>query len=264
MRDDCTLRQHFELFITCKSSVNRFIPSCRLAFSILATMALGWDFGRPHFWRGPFLTGLLGFGDGSAPPTGMEKMLLSVGITSAAEDLYYNDHLHDGSKERRPKGVHVGDLAPMPVDLLIQGFRGRRDDPFPERFHTIEDMRARKKINKVLKASKLLKATGALSAQGGKDAAAPGDAKTKNAVLLLNPKKVGTLDEKAAGVPRAPTWAKESRLDDLLKQMTDREAPDFAEVCDLVCAYLQKQKRKRKCNLKLKVHTSAAKRSLCC
>eukprot|EP00966_Prymnesium_polylepis_P327490 7383361-Prymnesium_polylepis.1 len=175
---------------------------------MVATMLLGWDFGRPRFWAGPFLTGMLGFGDGSwrqqwvsnprpancsnpliprglaaagtAPPTSAEKLLLKFGITSASEDLYFNDHLHDGSKQRAPKGVHVGDLAPMPVELLIQGFRGRtdmrvmssvgrcgrRDDPFPERFHTKEEVKVRKKLVKVINAVKILKASGALSAAG--------------------------------------------------------------------------------------------------
>eukprot|EP00966_Prymnesium_polylepis_P123742 2861503-Prymnesium_polylepis.1 len=114
-------------------------------------MALGWDFGRKRWWAGPFLTGILGFGDGSAPPRGVEKFLLRFGITSSSEDLYYHDHLHDGSKERAPKGVHVADLAQMPVELLIQGFRGRRDDPFPQRFHTLEEKKiARKKLARAL------------------------------------------------------------------------------------------------------------------
>ena len=106
-----------------------------LAFSMLATMAIGYDFGRHRFWAGPFLTGTLGFGDGSAPPTFAERVLLSVGMTSASENLYFTDHLTDGSAERAVKGTHVGDLAAMPVELLVQGFRGRRLDspPLPPR-----------------------------------------------------------------------------------------------------------------------------------
>ena len=133
-----------------------------LVFSGLCTVFTGWDFGRPRYWAGPFLNGILGFGDGSAPPTATESFLLRFGITSACEDLYYQYHLRDGSKERRPVGFHVGDLAPMPTELLVQGFRGRRDDPFPQRFHTKEEKLARKKLGKSVNK---LKGLGALTGE---------------------------------------------------------------------------------------------------
>ena len=74
-----------------------------------------------------FAPGWLSFGDGSAPPEGLEVVMLKLGVPSACEDLYYTDHLHDGTFDP--------ESAPsIPADLLFQGFRGRLDDPFPNRF----------------------------------------------------------------------------------------------------------------------------------
>lgn len=129
-----------------------------LGLSFSTTMFIGWDFGRSRYWcapavgswgchkyhlqqpvshhvprffvsfthrAGPFLTGMLGFGDGSAPPTGLGKLLLKAGITSEAEDLYFTDRLLDGSRELKPKGTATDDIVAMPHELLLQGFRSR-------------------------------------------------------------------------------------------------------------------------------------------
>ena len=45
-----------------------------------------------------------------------------------------------------------------------------------------------------------------------------------------------TLDEKALLVPTVPTWAKEHRLDELLKRMVDRESADFGRTCEVGAA----------------------------
>ena len=81
--------------------------------------ALGWLFGRKRWWAGPYCTGFIGFGDGSAAEVPPEKALTSLGIATVSEDLYF-----DAKKwTKRDPPVRLA------RELVLMGYRGRSDDP---------------------------------------------------------------------------------------------------------------------------------------
>eukprot|EP00966_Prymnesium_polylepis_P049123 1136693-Prymnesium_polylepis.3 len=206
-----------------------------LVLSIFATAFVSWDVGRKRWWAGPYLTGMLSFGDGSAPIVGLEKWLLKFGITSACEDMYFTDHLHDGSHNKQPIGKSDGTAAPIPALLLWQGLRGRQDDPFPERFHSLEQ----KQINK-----------------GGAAAAA---ALAKKKGRLRNKWLKAGLNSLHTNV-YLPVDADQS-LDKLLVALCDSSEQNFLVSAKKVRTYLLKLKRKRLSNLKLKALLNAYRKT---
>jgi hypothetical protein len=155
---------------------------------------------------------------------------------------------------------------------------GRRDDPFPERFHTKEEVKVRKKLVKVINAVKILKASGALSAAGA--AAKVGGSGSgsrlnarRRAIKIVpfigNKEKVTKpaahkRDEERKDlegkVVIEPTFAKDVELDRLLRKMVDQSSPDFPTACEAVSSHLRKQLKRRKAKLKLKVRQHYADR----
>ena len=81
--------------------------------------AMGWLFGRKRWWAGPYCTGFIGFGDGSAAEVPPERLLKSWGISTVSEDLYFD------AKKWTPKEPPVR----LARELVLMGYRGRSDDP---------------------------------------------------------------------------------------------------------------------------------------
>jgi len=212
---------------------------------------------------------MLGFGDGSAPPAGLAAQLLKVGITSEADDLYFADRLHDGSLEHKPKGTDAGNIAAMPPELLLQGFRGRRDDPFPQRFHTVAEKRLGKKAaaKAAKKAAQKQAAEEAAAAKKAMAGLEPSAEPVKDTVLDGKASVSEALEQKATKVPRAPTWAMDPMLDGLLKLLSNEAHPvaqteeGFAEICRRVRSHIQNEKRKRQSNRRLRAIFNAARRT---
>ena len=92
------------------------------AFTLIAQAIFGCVMRRSQWWNPPFLTGLVGMGDGSTLPNAIEKFLFKVGWYSAAEDLYFF------SQEAENKAASSAPIR-IPRSLILQGFRGRSDDP---------------------------------------------------------------------------------------------------------------------------------------
>ena len=65
-----------------------FTQYCLVAMCFLSLV--GWLFGRKRWWAGPYCTGFIGFGDGSAEQVPPEKLLTSWGISTVSEDLYFD------------------------------------------------------------------------------------------------------------------------------------------------------------------------------
>ena len=106
------------------SYIATFLGMCALylIFYGVGVFAYGWLTGRDHLLSGPWFTGVIGFGDGSAVPGALENFMLRLGAQSASRDLYYYDHVAE---------CRVASTAPpiVPRELVKQGFRGRSDDP---------------------------------------------------------------------------------------------------------------------------------------
>jgi len=87
--------------------------------AIVAASIYGWIVGRDRWWAGPYCSGFIGFGDGSAAPPGAEAQMEKWGMKSASPDLYF-----DAGRWA---------LSDPPVrlskELSLMGFRGRSEDP---------------------------------------------------------------------------------------------------------------------------------------
>ena len=94
-----------------------FTQYCLLAMCFLSFV--GWLFGRKRWWAGPYCTGFIGFGDGSAAEVPPERLLKSWGISTVSEDLYFD------AKKWTPKEPPVR----LARELVLMGYRGRSDDP---------------------------------------------------------------------------------------------------------------------------------------
>ena len=68
-----------------------FTQYCLLAMCFLSFV--GWLFGRKRWWAGPYCTGFIGFGDGSAAEVPPERLLKSWGISTVSEDLYFDEEV---------------------------------------------------------------------------------------------------------------------------------------------------------------------------
>ena len=79
------------------------------AFTLIAQAIFGCVMRRSQWWNPPFLTGLVGMGDGSTLPSAFEKFLFRVGWYSAAETLLFS-----GGRTRRQPGPSGSPLAHPP------------------------------------------------------------------------------------------------------------------------------------------------------
>ena len=94
-----------------------FTQYCMLAMCIIGLV--GKLFGRKRWWAGPYCTGFIGFGDGSADKVPPERLLTSWGIATVSEDLYFD------AKKWTKKDPPVR----LARELVLMGYRGRSDDP---------------------------------------------------------------------------------------------------------------------------------------
>ena len=94
-----------------------FTQYCLVAMCFLSFV--GYLFGRKRWWAGPYCTGFIGFGDGSADQVPPERLLTSWGISTVSEDLYFD------TKKWNKKEPPVR----LARELVLMGYRGRSDDP---------------------------------------------------------------------------------------------------------------------------------------
>ena len=94
-----------------------FTQYCLLAMCTIGIV--GKIFGRKRWWAGPYCTGFIGFGDGSATPVAPERLLTKWGISTVSEDLYFD------AKKWTKKDPPVR----LARELVLMGYRGRSDDP---------------------------------------------------------------------------------------------------------------------------------------
>ena len=87
--------------------------------AIVAASIYGWIVGRDRWWAGPYCSGFIGFGDGSAAPPGAEAQMERWGMKSASPDLYFDA----GKWAQRDPPVRLS------KELSLMGFRGRSEDP---------------------------------------------------------------------------------------------------------------------------------------
>ena len=94
-----------------------FTQYCLVAMCFLSFV--GYLFGRKRWWAGPYCTGFIGFGDGSASEVPPERLLTSWGISTVSEDLYFD--AKKWTKQEPP--------VRLARELVLMGYRGRSDDP---------------------------------------------------------------------------------------------------------------------------------------
>ena len=94
-----------------------FTQYCLVAMCFLSFV--GFLFGRKRWWAGPYCTGFIGFGDGSASEVPPERLLTSWGISTVSEDLYFD--AKKWTKQEPP--------VRLARELVLMGYRGRSDDP---------------------------------------------------------------------------------------------------------------------------------------
>ena len=81
-----------------------------LLMSMVFIGVVGWALDRDRWWAGPYCSGFIGFGDGSAAEVAPEKVMVKWGMSTVAKDLYFDSS--KWTKARSPR--HDPNAPPHP------------------------------------------------------------------------------------------------------------------------------------------------------